>query len=109
MVSGVRSAGLTYQGQKNQFNLASVGLAQNNALAEYNAAEQKSGQQAQAQGNFFGSLINGGMTLGAMGAYLKGGQQGQTAGNPTLDLGKADPLGSQPRKLLNYEYPYGRG
>jgi len=90
MVSGVRSAGLTYQGQKNQFNLASVGLAQTGALQEYNAQEAKDGQQAQAQGDFFGNLISSGMTLGAMGAYLKGGQTGNTAGSPNLNIGKAD-------------------
>lgn len=66
MVSGVRSAGLTYQGQKNQFNLASSGLAANAAIAENNQANMDS----QAKGDFFGSLTEGGMSLAAMGAYL---------------------------------------
>jgi hypothetical protein len=108
MVSGVRSAGLTYQGQKNNFNIAAAGLGQQGAIAEYNAAEQKSGQQASAQGNFFGNLISSGMTLGAMGSYLKAGQPAQTAGTPTLDMGKADILAPSKSKYLNYEYPYGR-
>lgn len=88
MVSGVRSAGLTYQGQKNSFNLNAAGLMANNAIAENNQKNMDS----QAKGDFFGNLTEGGMSLAAMAAYLGQKKPGQdTAGTNTLGLGSAMP------------------
>lgn len=109
MVSGVRSAGLTYQGQKNNFNLASTGYMADSAVKQYEADQIQSGQQAAAKGNFFGSLIEGGMSLAQMSAYLgKTPTTTNTASTPKLDIGKADIMASPKSKYLSYEFPFGR-
>jgi len=62
MVSGVRGAGLTNQGQKNSFNLNAVGLESDAERARYGAQTAES----QAKGDFWGGMAESGMSLAGM-------------------------------------------
>jgi hypothetical protein len=106
MVSGVRDAGLTYQSQKNSFNAGiyntQVGIATNQAELD----QSQSNANSQAQGDFFGSLISGGMSLFGMNKYLDAAKAATTPNvSSKIDAGSADPFSSG-RKRLTYEYPY---
>lgn len=84
MVSGVRSAGLTYQGQKNQFNLNTAQM-ENSGMMYNKNLEMMNDEQGS---NFFSDVVQGGLTgLSMLGKKKQSdAEQSDGGGSPFFSL-----------------------